>query len=182
MQNNLQAILTRVTVSFLLVIGAATAVAQELQKEADMLYERRAFFEASSEYVAAYAKEKNLDSRAHCAFYAGECYRFLHNHDLALEWYDKALGLRYASINPAIFLLYGDVLRDQENFFDAMEWYEKYGSVADRSVADARIEASDIAALSIDEPPSRYIVEPMYTINSPEYDFAPIYYSKKNNT
>ncbi len=47
MQNNLQAILTRVTVSFLLVIGAATAVAQELQKEADKLYERRAFFEAT---------------------------------------------------------------------------------------------------------------------------------------
>ena len=182
MQNNLQAILTRFTVSFLLVIGAASAVSQEHQKEADKLYERRAFFEASSDYVAAYAKEKNIDSRAHCAFYAGECYRLLHNYDLALEWYDKALGLRYANTNPVIFLLYGDVLRDQENFFDAMEWYEKYGSAADRSLADARIEASDIAALSIDEPPSRYIVEPMYTINSPAYDFAPIYSSKKNNT
>ena len=124
MHNNLQAILTRATVSFLIVIGAAGAVAQELQKEADKLYERRAFFEASSDYVAAYAKEKNLDSRAHCAFYAGECYRLLHNYDLALEWYDKALGLRYANTNAAIFLLYGDVLRDQENFFDAMEWYE----------------------------------------------------------
>ncbi len=182
MHNNLQAILTRVAVSFLLVLGATAAIAQELQEEADNLFDRRAYFEASSDYVAAYAKEKNLDSRAHCAFRAGECFRLLHDHDMALEWYDKALGLRYANSNPEIYLLYGDVLRDQENFFDAMEWYEKYGEADDRSKADDRIEAADIAALSLDEPPSRYIVEPMYTLNSPSYDFSPMYSSKKNNT
>ncbi len=182
MHNNLQATLTRATVSFLLVLGATVAFAQELQEEADNLFDRRAYFEASSDYVAAYAKEKNLDSRAHCAFRAGECFRLLHNHDEALEWYDKALGLRYANINPKIYLLYGDILRDQENFFDAMEWYEKYGVDGNRTVADERIEAADIAALSLDEPPSRYIVEPLYTLNSPSYDFAPMYSSKKNNT
>ena len=61
MHNNLQAILTRVAVSFLLVLGATVAIAQELQEEADNLFDRRAYFEASSDYVAAYAKEKNLD-------------------------------------------------------------------------------------------------------------------------
>ncbi|MBM71592.1 MAG: hypothetical protein CL847_02255 [Crocinitomicaceae bacterium] len=182
MHNNLQAILTRTTVSFLLVLGATGALAQELQEEADNLFDRRAYFEASSDYVAAYAKEKNLDSRAHCAFRAGECFRLLHNNDEALEWYDKALGLRYASTNPKIYLLYGDILRDRENFSDAMKWYEKYGADGDRTVADDRIEAAEIAALSIDEPPSRYIVEPLYTLNSPSYDFAPMYSSKKNNT
>ena len=182
MHKYLQAILTRAIVSFFLVLGATGTFAQELQEEADNLFDRRAYFEASSDYVAAYAKEKNLDSRAHCAFRAGECFRLLHNHEEALEWYDKALGLRYANSNPQIYLLYGDILRDQENFFDAMEWYEKYGANGDRTVADDRIEAADIAALSLDEPPSRYIVEPMYTLNSPSYDFAPMYSSKKNNT
>jgi hypothetical protein len=182
MQNYLQAILTRVVVSFLLVIGASLgAVAQELYEEADQLFERRGYFEASSDYVAAYAKVKDLDTRAHCAFQAGECFRLLHNHDEALEWYDKAIGLRYANSNPKIYLLYGDVLRDQEDFYGAMEWYEKYGASGDRSLADERIEAADIAAIALEEPPSRYIVEPMYTLNSPSYDFAPMYASKKND-
>ena len=183
MHKNLQAILTRVSVSVLLVLGAsACAFTQELSEEADALFDRRAYFEASSDYVAAYAKEKNLEDRAHCAFRAGECFRILHNYDEALEWYDKALGLRYATVNPRIYLLYGDVLRDQENFYDAMEWYEKYGNAGDRAVADARIEAADLAALYLDEPQSRYIVEPMYTLNSPSFDFAPMYSDKKNNT
>jgi outer membrane protein OmpA-like peptidoglycan-associated protein len=62
-----------------------------------------------------------------------------------------------------------------------MDWYDKYGVSGDRSVADARIEASDIAALAVEEPPSRFIVEPMIVVNSPSYDFAPVYASKKSN-
>jgi peptidoglycan-associated lipoprotein len=169
-------------VSFLLIMGATISTyAQELYEEADQLFERRGYFEASSDYVAAYSKVKDLDTRAHCAFQAGECFRLLHNHSEALSWYDKALGLRYGNTNPKIYLLYGDVLRDQEDFYGAMEWYEKYGDKGDRSLADSRIEAADIAAIALEEPPSRYIVEPMYTLNSPSYDFAPMYASQKNN-
>ena len=122
MHNYLQAILTRVTVSFLIVIGASAGVfSQELFEEADQLFNRRGYHEASSDYVAAYAKEKNIDNKAYCAFQAGECFRLLHNHDEALEWYDKAIGLKYFKVNSKIYLLYGDVLRDQEKFYDAME-------------------------------------------------------------
>ena len=61
MHKNLQAILTRVSVSVLLVLGAsAGAFAQELSEEADALFDRRAYFEASSDYVAAYAKKRIL--------------------------------------------------------------------------------------------------------------------------
>ena len=183
MHNYLQAILTRVTVSFLIVIGApAGAFSQQLFEEADQLFNRRGYHEASSDYVAAYGKEKNIENKAYIAFQAGECFRLLHNHDEALEWYDKAIGLKYFKVNSKIYLLYGDVLRDQEKFYDAMEWYEKYGKLGDRLTADARIETVEIGALSIDEPPSRYIVEPMYTLNSPSYDFAPMYASKNNST
>jgi hypothetical protein len=57
MQNYLQAILTRVVVSFLLIMGATISTyAQELYEEADQLFERRGYFEASSDYVAAYSK------------------------------------------------------------------------------------------------------------------------------
>lgn len=164
-------------------IGALSGnSAQELYEEADVAFNRRGYFEASSDYVAAYAKVKSdVDLKAYCAFQAGECMRLLHNPRGASEWYDKAIGLKYASSNPEIYLLYGDVLRDQEDFYGAMEWYDKYGDNGDRSVADARIEAADVAAIAVEEPPSRFIVEPMIVVNSPSYDFAPVYASKKSN-
>ena len=183
MQNYLQVIITRLAVTSLLIVGALSCTfSQELYEEADNLFERRGYFEASSDYVAAYAKIKSdLDLKAYCAFRAGECFRLLHDHSQSLDWYDKAIGLRYGIDNPEIFLLYGDVLRDKGDFYDAMEWYEKYGENGDRSVADSRLDAADIAAIAIEEPPSRYIVEPMYMLNSPSYDFAPMFASKKSN-
>lgn len=183
MQHYLQAILIRFFVSCMFFIGAFSGpFAQELYEEADQAFNRRGYFEASSDYIAAYAKVKSdVDLKAYCAFQAGECMRLLHDPRGATEWYDKALGLKYAKINPKIYLLYGDVLRDQEDFYGAMDWYDKYGISGDRSVADARIEAADIAALAVEEPPSRFIVEPMIVVNSPSYDFAPVYASKKSN-
>ena len=164
-------------------LGALSgSFAQELYEEADIAFNRRGYFEASSDYIAAYAKVKtDLDLKAYCAFQAGECMRLLHDPREATEWYDKALGLKYAKTNPKIYLLYGDALRDQEDFYGAMDWYEKYGDAGDRSVADLRIESADIAALAIEEPPSRFIVEPMIVVNSPSYDFAPVYASNKSN-
>lgn len=183
MQSYLQVIIARLVVCSVFVFGAVSGTfSQELYEEADRAFERRGYFEASSDYVAAYGKVKSdLELKAYCAFQAGECFRLMHNPMGATEWYDKALGLRYAKTNPRIYLLYGDALRDQEDFYTAMEWYEKFGEAGDRSFADARIEAADIAALALEEPPSRFIVEPMITVNSPSYDFAPVYASKKSN-
>ena len=71
MHKNLQAIPTRVSVSVLLVLGTSCRLCSRVIR-IDALFDRRAYFEASSDYVAAYAKEKNLEDRAHCAFRAGE--------------------------------------------------------------------------------------------------------------
>ena len=175
--------ITRFVVSFVFFFGALSGnIAQELREEADIEFNRRGYFKASSEYVAAYAKEKSdILMRGYCAFQAGECFRLMHDPRSATKWYDKALGHRYAKTNPRIYLLYGDAIRDQEDYYTAMEWYEKFGENGDRSVADARIEAAEIAAIAMEEPPTRFIVEPMIIVNSPFYDFAPVYASKKSD-
>ena len=183
MQNYLQVILTRMTVTSLLIVGALSCTfSQELYEEADNLFERRGYFEASSDYVAAYAKIKSdLELKAYCAFRAGECFRILHDHTQSLEWFDKAIGLRYGVDHPEIFLLYGDVLRDKGEFEDALEWYSKFGDSGDRSLAEERLAETRFAIDQHYEPQSRYIVEPMYMLNSPSYDFSPMFASKKNN-
>ena len=63
MQNYLQAILTRSLVSCVFFLGALSgSFAQELYEEADIAFNRRGYYEASSDYIAAYAKVKTGDN------------------------------------------------------------------------------------------------------------------------
>ena len=60
MQSYLQVIITRFVVSFVFFLGALSGnFAQELHEEADIAFNRRGYFEASSDYIAAYAKVKS---------------------------------------------------------------------------------------------------------------------------
>ncbi|MGB1384885.1 MAG: OmpA family protein, partial [Flavobacteriales bacterium] len=152
----------------------------DLTAEADRAFERRGYFEAAREYVALYAKIKSdVDLKGYCAYQAGEAYRLHHEPEMATEWYDKAIGLKYGNRENRIFLVYGDALRDQEAFDEAIEMYARYQSEGgDSQVAEDRIEQADLAAIMIEEPESRYIVEPMVILNSASYDFCPTFTGK----
>ena len=178
---NLQAPVARVAATLLFSFFALAAWSQsDLTTEADMAFERRGYFEAAREYVALYAKVKSdVELKAYCAFQAGEAYRLHHEPEMATEWYDKAIGLKYGDRNESVFLVYGDALRDQEAFDDAIEMYARYDSAGgDSNVAESRIEKADLAAIMIEEPESRYIVEPMVLLNSASYDFCPTFTGK----
>lgn len=181
---NLQAPVARVAATLLFSFFALAAWSQsDLTTEADMAFERRGYFEAAREYVALYAKVKSdVELKAYCAFQAGEAYRLHHEPEMATEWYDKAIGLKYGDRNESVFLVYGDALRDQEAFDEAIEMYARYESAGgDSNVAESRIEKADLAAIMIEEPESRYIVEPMVLLNSASYDFCPTFTGKEQD-
>ena len=97
----------------------------------------------------------------------------------AIEWYDKSIGLKYASRQNSVFLVYGDCLRDLEEFEDAIDMYEKYkGAGGDARVANDRIDKTNDALDFLDEQGSRYIVEPLVLLNKPEYDYCPTFTGK----
>lgn len=182
MPHNLQASVARLSATLFLSMFAAMAVfaQSDLTAEADRAFERRGYFEAAREYVALYAKIKSdVDLKGYCAYQAGEAYRLHHEPEMATEWYDKAIGLKYGNRENRIFLVYGDALRDQEAFDEAIEMYARYQSEGgDSRVAEDRIEQADLAAIMIEEPESRYIVEPMVILNSASYDFCPTFTGK----
>ena len=182
MPHNLQASVARLSATLFLSMFSAIAVfaQSDLTAEADRAFERRGYFEAAREYVALYAKIKSdVDLKGYCAYQAGEAYRLHHEPEMATEWYDKAIGLKYGNRENRIFLVYGDALRDQEAFDEAIEMYARYQSEGgDSRVAEDRIEQADLAAIMIEEPESRYIVEPMVILNSASYDFCPTYTGK----
>lgn len=182
MPYNLQASVARIgaTLFFSLMATVGVFAQSDMTAEADEAFDRRGYFEAAREYVALYAKIKSdVKLKAYCAFQAGEAYRLHHKPEDATEWYDKAIGLKYGNKNNKVFLLYGDALRDQEAYDEAIEMYARYEQEGgDSQVAEARIEQADFAAIMIEEPESRFIVEPMVLLNSDAYDFCPTIYGK----
>ena len=155
----------------------AVSAQSDLTTEADQLFKRRGYHESAREYVAIYAKVKSdIELKGYRAFQAGESYRLYHESASAIEWYDKAIGLKYGKRNTDLYLVYGDVLRDQEKFDEAVKMYGRFKDEGgDANVASTRIEKTNKAADMLEEPESRYEVELMLTLNSPAYDFCPTF-------
>lgn len=185
MPQTLQVVLSRLGLALLLCLtGTLSIHAQsDATAEADGHFERGGYFEASKEYIKAYPRMKNdIDEKARCAYLVGECFRLMLTPDAAEEWYDKAIGLRYGEDHPEIYLHYGDIMSMQQEFDEAIEWFQTYQEKGgDESVAQARIQQADDDALALDEPPSRYIVQNLLLLNSDAYDFGAGFASKKSD-
>lgn len=185
MPQTLQVVLSRLGLALLLCLtGTLSIHAQsDATAEADGHFERGGYFEASKEYIKAYPRMKNdIDEKARCAYLIGECFRLMLTPDAAEEWYDKAIGLRYGEDHPEIYLHYGDIMSMQQEFDEAIEWFQTYQEKGgDESVAQARIQQADDDALALDEPPSRYIVQNLLLLNSDAYDFGAGFASKKSD-
>ena len=152
----------------------------DLAEEADLAYNRGAYSTSLQEYIKAYPKVKDIDEKGRIAFMAGESFLKLMEPTGAEEWYDKAIGLRYGSENPEVYLHYGQAMSMQQEFDEAIEWYITYKeNGGDPSVADAMIEQADNDALELMEPSSRYIVDNLLRLNSTSYDYGAGFASKK---
>ena len=149
-----------------------------MAEEADQAYERGAFSTSLQEYIKAYPKIKDIDEKV--GYHGGRKFHVADEPTGAEEWYDKAIGLRYGSENPDVYLHYGEAMSMQQEFDEAIEWYITYKeNGGDPSVADALIERADNDALELMEPSSRYIVDNLLRLNSTSYDFGAGFASKK---
>ena len=117
MHNNLQAFCTRTGMtSFMIVCSIGALIAQtDYAAEADQAFEKSAFSTSAQEYIKAYAKVKDIEEKGRIAFMAGESFRKMLDPNAAEEWYDKAIGLRYGSDDPSVYLAYGDVMSSQQS-------------------------------------------------------------------
>lgn len=165
----------------LFIFGALASFGQKkFTDDADRAFERGAYAQAAKAYLSAYGKIKGVEDKGEVMFKLGECHRLMLDPAGAEEYYNKAIGFRYFKRNPDIFLRFSEVLMGQNKFTEAIaklnEYAEKGG---DRSVAQERIREAEDAALALDQPPSRYVVEAIPALNSPQFDYAPLWSSKK---
>ena len=184
MHQHLQVFLSRagLIVALCFALGVQAFAQTDLTADADRMYDRQGFAEAAGEYTKVYPRIKIKDEAGRVAYLIGDCYYRIMNLPAAEEWLKKAVGLKYGDSHPEVFLRYGDVMIVQHEFEEAKEWFSTFKEQGgDATVAAQRLESVEAAALALDEPPARYLVENMLLLNSEAYDFGAAYASKKGD-
>ena len=172
------AILTCISLVFSL-----NVIGQTKESEAaDNAFQREGYYEAAEAYKRAYDKAGDVGEKGRILFQIGECYRFMADCGRSTEWYEKAITAKYYKENEDVYYVYGECLREQGMFDDAVVQYQKFKEKGgDKALANGRIDDCEMAALYVDEPPTRYVVEPQVLLNTPQYDYAATFSSKKQD-
>jgi len=169
------------TISLLAICLSLNATAQKGVQKADDEFKNLAYVDAAKLYKVAEPTVKSLDDKARIFFQIGECYRLVADNTSSLEWYEKAVTAQYYNVNPEVYYNYGISLQKLERFDDATAAFNKYiakggeKSKANASIASCKTAAEKKAAKT------KLIVENMAELNSPFFDYALNFSSKKGD-
>ena len=172
---------------FALLLGAAQPLEAQRRspaKNADTAFERGQYSLAIERYKKAIKKVKKKkfdDERTRIMYQLGECYRLTENTKQAAVQYKRVLKTEFPKSNPIFYLHYGDVLKRNEKYDEALEMYNMYTELVPDDPRGQRA-ADDIANIKEWlEYPSKYEVEPVKTLNSRASDFGVAWISNSFN-
>ena len=153
-------------------------------KNADIAFERGQYFTAIERYKKAAKKVKKKkfeDERIRIAYQLGECYRLTDNTKQAAAQYKRVLKSEFPKNNPIFYLHYGDMLKRNEKYDEALEMYNIYSELAPDDQRGQRA-AADIANIKEWlEYPSKYEVTRVKALNSKSSDFGVAWISNSFN-
>ena len=171
-------LLTVLSVAFALPASAQS----KYTKDADAAFNNKEYFNASKSYKSVYSKIKDLEEKGRVCYRIAECYRYMTRYEDSEEWYEKAITAQYYKHDMELYYNYGEALRHSHKFEDAVVQYNKFiDKGGDKDRAQARIDDCEMHTMHMLEPPTRYIVEPMVTMNSPGFDYSPNFSGKKDD-
>lgn len=169
--------------SFIILLSCISVVAvsqNRYTEDAYAAFNRGAYAQAATEFMQSYSKLDGIKEKGEVNFMIGECHRLMNDNEGAEEFYKKSIGFKYDDDNAEVHYNFAEVLREQNKFDEAIEKYNDYMSKGgDKSKARAQITICENAALALDEPPSRYIVEQVAMLNSQQFDYAPNWSDKR---
>jgi peptidoglycan-associated lipoprotein len=165
-----------------LVLAIAVSAQSKYTEDADSQYNREGYHEAAEAYKRVYPKINTIEEKGRVLFRIGECYRLMKDCAGAEEWYKKAITAKYYKTNNDLYFNYAESLREQGKFDEAVVQFQKYlERGGDKGLANGRIKDCENAAMMIDEPPTRYLVENEIVLNSGQFDYSPVFSSKKDD-
>ncbi len=147
-------------------------------KSADEAFARQQYTVAIEKYKKAYKKvKKNKEEKNRISFQMAECYRMVGNYKRAEMAYKRLVKYEYDKRNPEILLHLADMLKINQKFDEAIDYYNRY-AVVKPDDPRGKIGAETAAEVkSWIENPSKYEVSDVKKINSRDADFAPAFYN-----
>lgn len=136
---------------------------------------------AVTRYKKAYSRTKSRPEKDRISFKMAECYRMMNNTKRAEVTYRRMINSDFARKNPVAFLNYADMLKANEKYELAAQFYSLYvENVPDDPRGSNGIESCRMAKEWLDNP-TKYSVENLKKINSKTDDFAATYSDKFYN-
>lgn len=136
---------------------------------------------AVSRYKKAYSKSKSRPEKDRISFQMAECYRKMNQTKRAEVLYRRIIKSDYTRRNPIVYLHYANMLRANEKYNDAKEYYTIYiENEPDDPQGPNGVKSCELAAEWIANP-TKFTITNLKKVNSKNDDFAPTYADKFYN-
>lgn len=173
---------TALTVLLFVAMMPELQAQRNVAKSADEAFSRKQYSLAIDRYKKAFSRvKKNNEERDRISWRLAESYRLTGNFRRAEATYRRVMRSELPQRNPEILLIYADLLKMNQKYSEAIEYYNQY---AERVPEDPRgLLGAESAALIEDwlANPSRFEVSAIKKLNSREADFAPAWASTNYN-
>jgi len=168
--------------SLLLILPASGLYAQSRRiAAAEEAFNSFQYNLAVTRYKKAYSKTKSRPEKERISFQMAECYRMMNQTKKAEANYRRIIKGDYAKRNPIVYLQYANMLRANEKYDIAKEYYTIYSeNVTDDPRGPNGVKSCTLAAEWIANP-TKYSIANIKKINSKNDDFAPTYADKFYN-
>jgi peptidoglycan-associated lipoprotein len=136
---------------------------------------------AATRYKKAYSKTKSRPEKDKISFKLGECYRMMNSTKKAEAQYRRIIKSDFTRKNPIVYLHYADMLRANEKYDIAKDYYALYAENVPDDIRGANgVKSCQLAAEWIANP-TKYSIANLKKVNSKSDDFAPSYADKFYN-
>ncbi len=153
---------------------------KNFSKEADVAFMNESYFTAIETYKKADVKAKPAE-KARINFQIGECYRMMVEPAQAETFYAKALKLKYDATDPMVLFYMAEVMKQQGNYKDAQGFYEQFlAKKPGHKEAESGLSSCK-KAITWKAEPTKHIVQNEIQLNTPSYDYSPVWGDKKGN-
>jgi peptidoglycan-associated lipoprotein len=167
---------------FIMFLSATDLSAQSRRMAAaDDAFNTFQFNVAVNRYKKAYSRTKSRPEKDRISFKMAECYRMMNVTKRAEINYKRMINSDYAKKNPISYLYYADMLKANEKYDLAQEYYAMYAeNVPDDPRGPNGVQSTRMVKEWI-ENPTKYTVTNLKKINSKSDDFAAAYSDKFYN-
>ncbi len=136
---------------------------------------------AASRYKKAFSKTKSRPEKDRISFQMGECYRMMNSTKKAEANYRRIIKSDFARKNPVVYLHYADMLRINEKYDIAKDYYALYAENVPDDIRGANGVKSCQLAAEWNANPTKYSIANLKKVNSKGDDFAASYADKFYN-